>query len=1264
MGVLGDSHAAALAKIRCGPGTIIVKNESSDLMQREYTLYAPRIEDPTAAKKDDNFDDRPYIISIPLRKSENPNTLIKLALAYGDIDQKAFEASLVQFLSNQAARCLADGVIPESRWVRWENDVAISPSGPHDNGETHASWNQGSQSSRTAANKPTRGRVLVACSVRLGISAESTIKSMNIRYVPPNNSDWSDGMPVRSVMIIQYRSIRKQKLYQMNEEDPTAWQDGDYLKLFLEFAKVSEYFKEQKSLRCDFVWEEKIRVMGPAVTFKVRDLRHFEDDTPVEGVGTYTFLGDRVTLTAGAATGEIKLDRWNLPKVLPNRKAPTNESAFLVAWTQPLHEQLRNFWAVRLSRREEIKGTFHLNTISVKGRPDIFGQEFYASQLVVLHDKTTRSTRIVVRSASGTCVLSQDVSDRKSTKMDLQDDTISVDEPMANITNLVPGREKDGPSLKVRQEPNTINYQFSDEQDAVACICMITELGRTELVTETMALEDGMVTKHVSGVSTPIPPSETTDLVTSTSPPSQYIELPTNHIRKMSIGQAPVFDASKGYELDVEIFLDESHQIILCPHATVNPALFLSFDAIGQASLPLFALNVTARDLNIELYIQCLSPRMERQFEDIMASLLRMRVATNLAIVGMRPSKDLISVHAEDSDIISVLEAFGNIEISPSADIRIDGQLRVLSKATKEVSISQHRTVRRNDLADRLSSDPNQHSHLFDGGGRSMLQFKAGDKNFTCFIKGAPRLHVEAEYITLTMQVDDAALASENNPGSLEERLGSGRLRLRFDGGGRSTRSTASQSYGWFNFWRNRLKMKRWFKVDDDEEEEYTVGIEEVALETETPNFFDGFFNNGKLILLKNSELDTARILVQSFSNDRILSQAMIPSNFTKQRSLRAAIGACCVGERAFAITQDCAVADRSRDTDPRCWRLTGKTSYIFPTSQIRDLFCDNLAAILGTISGRALDAPEGVFELESSNAPTPRGHQPTAVELPAFEFSMPTLLRRATIGRGHPIELDDNDGEDSDVEPVPLLDRDEEDLYSNPRPAQLSRDNFLDTNKTITPSRSFGELKLSPVITPEPQSRSKTPSPKPLVIPPPPPLPAFPEELTATPVETRKNNIFSSPQSAYSSPRDSSSSLSRITSTTSTTSGRSMSSSLASPSSTNITSATSLTSNSTFRQQTYSRSPSRSSNRNVTYRVWAQYDAKKDGEINVSVGDIIKVDHEGEDGDAVWGVKLHSKERAEGWVPKWCLTQEKNLDFNMKGKRRRGENGSGEWGF
>ncbi|KAF3931628.1 hypothetical protein ABW20_dc0103277 [Dactylellina cionopaga] len=50
-----------------GAGTIVVKNESSDLMQREYTLYAPRIEEP----QDEDFDERPYIISIPLRKSGN-----------------------------------------------------------------------------------------------------------------------------------------------------------------------------------------------------------------------------------------------------------------------------------------------------------------------------------------------------------------------------------------------------------------------------------------------------------------------------------------------------------------------------------------------------------------------------------------------------------------------------------------------------------------------------------------------------------------------------------------------------------------------------------------------------------------------------------------------------------------------------------------------------------------------------------------------------------------------------------------------------------------------------------------------------------------------------------------------------------------------------------------------------------------------------------------------------------------------------------------
>lgn len=49
--------------------------------------------------------------------------------------------------------------------------------------------------------------------------------------------------------------------------------------------------------------------------------------------------------------------------------------------------------------------------------------------------------------------------------------------------------------------------------------------------------------------------------------------------------------------------------------------------------------------------------------------------------------------------------------------------------------------------------------------------------------------------------------------------------------------------------------------------------IEEVDMDTKNPDYFDGYFNNGKLSLLRNTELGTVRILVQSFSSDRILSQ-------------------------------------------------------------------------------------------------------------------------------------------------------------------------------------------------------------------------------------------------------------------------------------------------------------------------------------------------------------------------------------------------------
>ncbi|KAF3279031.1 hypothetical protein TWF970_004140 [Orbilia oligospora] len=1241
-GVFQDSHHAALAKIKCGPGTIIVKNESSDLMQREYTLYAPRIEDPEASKRGDNFDERPYIISIPLRKN-----------------QRAFEASLVTFLAHQAARCLADGVIPESKWVRWENDATGALSPPST--KNGASLNHRSSEKGQKQNKNTRGRVLVASCVRLGISAENTIKTMNIRYLPPNNSSWTDSLPVKGLMIIQYRSIRKQRLY-VEEDDPAAWQDGDYLKLYLEFAKISEYLKQTKSLWCDFVWEEKIRIMGPAVTFRVRDLRHFENGLQVEGTGTLTYLGERISLTAGAGSSDIQLDKWSLPKLPAHKKAATNESAFLVAWTQPLHEQLRNFWASRTSRKEEIKATFHLSNITIKSRPDIFNQEFYGSCLVILHNSWARSTRLIVRSGSGLCVLTQDVSDRRWTKMDLRDDTLCIDEPMANVTHLIPGREKDGPCLKIRQEPNTINYHFTTEQDAVACICMITELARGEFVTETMALEDAMA-PPVLGVSAPTV-SETTER--KATPETSYqsprssssllAELPSNHVRKVSTGQTSAFEAPKGYELDIELYLDEARENCLCSHATVNPALFLSFDAIGLAALPLFAcrcktlegatkqheltdyragaftlpilalgsrnarnpgcfvlVNVTAKESNLELYIRCPSPQKERQFEDVMANLLRIRVATNLAIVGMRSSQELISVYTEDMDTISILSAFGNIEISPSADIRIDGVWRFLSKVTKEVSISQHRIVRRKDLAERLSQESSRPGTLFEDSGRSMLQFKCGSRNFTCYVRAAPKIHPQQMYTTLTMAVEDAVLSPPENAvgiDAIEEKLGSGRLRLRFEGGGRTVQQSSSQSFGWFNFWRNRLKMRRWFDIGEDERKEYECVIEEVAIDVDNPAFFSGFFNNGQLALLKDDEMNSIRIFVQSFSNDRIISQEILPSHFTQGHNVKESIEACCIGDKTFVLTHDSAIADRSGDGDSRCWRMSGRASYKFPTRQLRTLFCDRLARVVTTVGKGNGEVEEGVFELDSASIISP-----AAVELPTFEISMPTLLRRATVNHKIPVEPDENDYDDSDQELEPPLPQ------TPPQQTQSTGLELPDSGRSIRPARSFVQERR-PSPSPEPRNRRKrTPSPKApaLFIPPPPPLPAFPDELNASPVAVRaQEKLLSNP----------------------TTHPHSITNNLES-----------TRSNTPSQASSHFRSPSRSTNN--TYRVWAQYDAKKEGEINVQVGDMIRVDHEEENANAVWGVKMHSKARLEGWVPKWCLTQVGNLDFNLRGRRR-----------
>ncbi|KAK6343752.1 hypothetical protein TWF730_011340 [Orbilia blumenaviensis] len=1242
-GVFQDSHHAALAKIKCGPGTIIVKNESSDLMQREYTLYAPRIEDPEASKRGDNFDERPYIISIPLRKN-----------------QRAFEASLVTFLAHQAARCLADGVIPESKWVRWENDIAGAKSPALTDNNQSLGHRTPGKTQKMTQNKPTRGRVLVASCVRLGISAENTIKSMNIRYLPPNNSSWSDGPPVKSLMIIQYRSIRKQKLYQ-EDDDPGAWQDGDYLKLYLEFAKISEYLKQIRSLWCDFVWEEKIRIMGPAVTFRVRDLRHFEDGLQVEGTGTLTYLGERISLTAGAGANDIQLDKWNLPKLPANKKAATNESAFLVAWTQPLHEQLRNFWASRTSRKEEIKATFHLNNITVKGRPDIFNQEFYGSFLVILHNSWARSTRLVVRSGSGLCVLTQDVTDRRWTKIDLHDDTLCIDEPMANVTHLLPGREKDGPCLKIRQEPNTINYQFSSDQDAVACICMITELARGEFVTETMALEDAMGAP-LSRISTPalletVERTATPELRYQ-SPGSSSVflaELPSNHIRKISTSQVPVFETPKGYDLDIEIYLDEARQNSLCPHATVNPALFLSFDAIGPAALPLFAcrcktttgavkqheltdyrvgaftlpilalgsrnakspgcfvlVNVIAKESNLELYIRCPTPQKERQFEDVMANLLRTRIATNLAIVGMRPGQELISVYTEDLDTISILSAFGNIEIFPSAEIRLDGVWKFLSPAIKEVSISQHRVVRRKDLAERLGQDPARPGVLFDDDGRSKLQFKCGNRNFICFVRAAPKLHPQQTYTTLTMGVDDAVLSPPENAvgiDAIEEKLGSGRLRLRFEGGGKTVQQVASRGFGWFNFWRNRLKMKRWFDIEEDERKEYECIIEESSVDVDNPAFFGGFFNNSRLTLLKDDELNSIRVLVQSFSNDRIMSQDIIPSYFMKERNVKESIEACCVGYRTFVLNHDSAIADKSGDGDPRCWRLDGRVIYSFPTRQLRDLFCDSLLRVINTVSRNTGATEEGIFELDSASIASS-----AAVELPTFEISMPTLLRRATINHKIAVEMEENDYDDSDPEPEPPLPE------TPPQHAHIGALELPDSGRSVRPARSFvRERRPSP--SPEPFNRRKgSTSPKPtLFIPPPPPLPAFPDELNASPVAVRaQEKLLSNPTTHVHS------TFIDLESTHSATPSRNL---------------------------VDSRSPPRSTN--TTYRVWAQYDAKKDGEISVRVGDMISVDYEEQDSNVVWGVKMQSKTRREGWVPKWCLTQVGNLDFNLRGRRR-----------
>ncbi|KAF3905299.1 hypothetical protein ABW21_db0209177 [Orbilia brochopaga] len=288
-------------------------------------------------------------------------------------------------------------------------------------------------------------------------------------------------------------------------------------------------------------------------------------------------------------------------------------------------------------------------------------------------------------------------------------------------------------------------------------------------------------------------------------------------------------------------------------------------------------------------------------------------------------------------------------------------------------------------------------------------------------------------------------------------------------------------------------------------------------------------------------------------------------------------------------------------------------------------MFCDNLARLITGVARGPGEVDDGIFELDSSSLTSPIAN---AVELPAFEFSMPTLLRRATISHKIPVETDENDY-DSDAEPEPEGSHSQ---FQSPRSSNLG---LSEPRHMVRPSRSFvRERRLSAAPPPELENldRKKTPSPKPtLFIPPPPPLPAFPKELTASPVATRTQASLSSPPRTLESPVEFADSPTVVNSPRSSSSSR------------------------TF---VHSRSSSKSSN--ATYRVWAPYDAKHDQEIDVKVGDMIKVDHEDEEADAVWGVKMHSKQRLEGWVPKWCLTQVGNLDFSLKG-RRRPHNGSGE---
>lgn len=54
---------------------------------------------------------------------------------------------------------------------------------------------------------------------------------------------------------------------------------------------------------CLDIWDEKIRNSGAVVTLRVRDIKHYENDTLVEGTGTVTYLGDWVNLVSGYGPG-------------------------------------------------------------------------------------------------------------------------------------------------------------------------------------------------------------------------------------------------------------------------------------------------------------------------------------------------------------------------------------------------------------------------------------------------------------------------------------------------------------------------------------------------------------------------------------------------------------------------------------------------------------------------------------------------------------------------------------------------------------------------------------------------------------------------------------------------------------------------------------------------------------------------------------------------------------------------------------------------